>query len=86
MSWRYEPKDNRTPVNHPLIGHLEWGQVYDNPLCAENPDFVEVKPKRKAKPVTPPSAARPAGDSPADIKSASESPANQVSAGKTGRS
>jgi hypothetical protein len=46
--WRYEPRDNRTPLNDPVIGHLEYGRVYDNPECANRPDFVEVKPKAKA--------------------------------------
>jgi hypothetical protein len=42
VPWRYEPQTNRTPVNHPVLGHLAWGQIYDNPLCANDPNFVEV--------------------------------------------
>lgn len=42
MPYRYRPKDNRTPMSHPVIGHLVWDGVYDNPACAGNPDFVEI--------------------------------------------
>jgi hypothetical protein len=93
MPWRYQPKDNRTPVNHPVFGHLEYGTVVDNPGCAHDPNFVEVKPKQKpkaakpkAEPANPSIKAAESGDSPADAPSASEPPAEQASAGKTGRS
>ncbi len=63
--WRYDPKDNRTPKTHPILGHLEWGQLYDNPLCANDPDFVEVKDGDEKKPAE---AAKPADDKPAAEK------------------
>ena len=68
--WRYEPKEDRTPKHHPIFGHLEWGQVYDNPACADNPDFTPVRDAKPAPaPVVPPvtdSADRPASEKPAD--------------------
>lgn len=42
MPYRYRPKDNRTPVNHPVLGHLEWDTIVDSPLCAGLPDFEEI--------------------------------------------
>lgn len=42
MPYRYRPADNRTPVNHPTLGHLEWDTVVDDLSCAGNPDFEEI--------------------------------------------
>ena len=50
MSWRYKPRDNRTPVNHPLFGHLEWGTVIDDERCAGDPNFELIKPHKPHKP------------------------------------
>lgn len=48
--YRYKPAENRTPVNDPVLGHLEYGKVYDNPECAHRDDFEEVKSKAKRPP------------------------------------
>lgn len=55
--YRYKPADNRTPVNDPVIGHLEYGQIYDNPACAGRPDFEEVKTPAKPSPAASRSSA-----------------------------
>lgn len=44
--YHYRPKDNRTPVSHPIIGHLDYEGVYEHPACADNPDFVEIHDKK----------------------------------------
>lgn len=44
--YRYRPADNRTPVNDPVLGHLDYDGVYDDPRCADDPRFEEV-PARK---------------------------------------
>lgn len=49
MPYRYRPKGNRTPVTHPVIGHLEYDGVYDHPDCASNPDFQEIKDEKPGK-------------------------------------
>lgn len=73
MPWRYRPKGNRTPKIHPIIGGLVWDQVYDNPACADDPDFIEVKEPQE----------NPAGPSqPAEKSDADTAP----EAGKPGRS
>lgn len=50
MPYVYEPEGNKTPVHHPVIGHLVYGDVYDHPDCASHPDFKEVieKPEPSA--------------------------------------
>ena len=42
MPYVYRPADNKTPVNHPVFGHLEYGTVCDDPLCADDPNFELV--------------------------------------------
>lgn len=44
--YRYRPKDNRTPVSHPVFGHLLWDGEYEHDECAGHPDFVEVREKQ----------------------------------------
>ena len=73
MLWRYRPENNRTPKIHPIIGGLVWDQVYDNPACANDPDFVPVEAEQ---------ADTSAGRTPADSPDAPSAPA----AGKPGRS
>ena len=46
----YRPKDNRTPVNDPILGHLDYDSVYDDPRCADDPRFVEIKEEKPGKP------------------------------------
>jgi hypothetical protein len=92
MAYVYRPVDNRTPVNHPVLGHLEWGTVIDDPSCAGDPNFEEIKPKkapaRKKAPAKPEPAKEPAvADKPATPPAANQTPANSTaSAGKPGRS
>lgn len=73
-NFRYRPKDNRTPVNHPVLGHLEWDTVVESD-ASPGPDFEpDSAPKKKsAKPAAPKSTAT-------DVKPA----AAQQGAGKTG--
>lgn len=73
--WRYEPADNKTPVHHKTIGHLEWGQVVDHPDCEGNPDFVEIVDE----------AARPA-ETPAADSGETNPPAKPAETAKSGRS
>lgn len=84
--YHYRPKDNRTPVTHPIIGHLDYDGVYEHPDCADNPDFVEVHDKKDE---PEPVAAEEGASNPEPVtpdpvtKSPGVSPAK---AGKTGRS
>jgi hypothetical protein len=86
--YRYRPEDNRTPVIHPTIGHLDYDGVYDHPDCAGHPDFVEVHDKKILK---DDDAAR---ESPANPEMAVEAPDpvttspgdTPTKAGKTGGS
>lgn len=71
MSFRYRPKGNRTPVNDPVLGHLEYDGVYDDPRCADDPRFEEI--------------AEPASDKPS-AESDQPAAKTQADAGKTGRS
>lgn len=76
--YRYRPRTNRTPVNHPLFGHLEWDTIVENPEAAHNPDFEKIRPARP-KPEEPstPAAGHPPADDPAPVR---------PDAGKPGRS
>lgn len=58
--WRYAPADNRTPKIHPILGYLAWDQTYENPLCAADPDFVEVDVAGAAETAEP--ASKPAAN------------------------
>lgn len=40
--YRYQPKDNRTPMGHPVLGELVWGEIYEHPSLAADPDFTPV--------------------------------------------
>lgn len=100
MPWRYRPKGNRTPVAHPIIGHLVYDAVYDHPDCATHPDFREVsKADTDTDAVTDeadietPDTPVDSGDdtpaeteTPADAESVDEPAAKQAGAGKSGRS
>jgi hypothetical protein len=81
--YRYRPKDNRTPVSHPVIGHLTWDGIYDHPDCAGHPDFEEITPEPEENPGSGPEpGTADTVDEPADKPSA----AKATGAGKTGRS
>jgi hypothetical protein len=76
--YRYEPADNKTPVHHKTIGHLEWGQVVDHPDCEGNPDFVAIVDE---------DATAPAEDtSPAADSGETKPPAKPAETAKSGRS
>lgn len=53
--FRYEPADNRTPLLHPVIGELVYGQEYTHPDCAFVPGMVDISDEAglKAAPVNP---------------------------------
>lgn len=79
--YRYRPRGNRTPVNHPILGHLSWDGVYDNSLCANNPDFELIRDKA--------AKTEPADTAPASTPShatSTEPPVNPADASKPGRS
>lgn len=86
--FRYRPKGNRTPLNHPVLGHLEWDGIYDNPACAGNPDFQEIKPEPEPAPDPDPepAASEPDAVAPADESADKPSAQSKTDAGKTGRS
>jgi hypothetical protein len=48
--YRYRPKGNRTPVNDPVLGHLCYEGVYDDPRCADDARFEEIKDEKPGKP------------------------------------
>lgn len=52
--YRYEPKDNRTPMGHPVLGELVWGETYEHPDLAGDPDFTEIG-AQDARPASAPS-------------------------------
>lgn len=83
--YRYRPKDNRTPVMHPIIGHLDYDGVYEHPDCADNPDFIEVHDKK-----VPDDAVRESPENPEFAEApdpVTKSPdTSSAKAGKTGRS
>lgn len=60
--YRYRPRTNRTPVNHPLFGHLEWDTIVENPEAAHDPDFEEIRPAKPAVPSKPAAGHAPADD------------------------
>lgn len=75
-SYRYRPKGNRTPVNDPVLGHLDYDGVYTDERCADDPRFEEIKDEKPGKPAKQasgsddktaadkaPEAGQPAGDS-----------------------
>lgn len=70
--YRYRPRDNRTPVNHPTIGHLEWDGIYSHPDCAGNPDFEEIreKPAAAKKRATKPAGAKKPAPAPSKAETA----------------
>lgn len=53
--YAYRPKDNRTPVLHPIFGGLGYGTVVESDT-SPGPDFEPVKGKT-AKPAAPASTA-----------------------------
>lgn len=71
--YRYRPQGNRTPVNDPVLGHLCFEGVYDDPRCANDPRFEEIKPKDEPRPSKQTTTDTPPAQPPAD-------------AGKPGRS
>ena len=80
--YRYRPRGNRTPVLHPVFGHLEWDGVYDHPDCAGHPDFQLIKDSA-------PTEDRPAADestAEASAETAKPPAHSKADAGKTGRS
>lgn len=46
--YRYRPKGNRTPVNDPVLGHLCYEGEYDDPRCADDARFEEIKEDAQA--------------------------------------
>lgn len=96
--YRYKPADNKTPGHHKTIGHLVYGDVYDHPDCAGNPDFEEVK-ETKRPPVVhsteptpaendaPVSEAEPGtAENPIVVSDDTEPPAKPADTAKSGRS
>lgn len=63
--YRYRPKGNRTPLSHPVLGHLEYDGVYSHPDCAGHPDFKEIRPE-PVPDVPPDSAEHETSESPTD--------------------
>jgi hypothetical protein len=45
MRYRYRPAGNRTPLTHPVLGHLHWDGIYEHPDCAGHPDFEPIDEK-----------------------------------------
>lgn len=100
MFWRYRPKGNRTPLAHPVIGHLVYDGVYDHPDCATHPDFQETSeqdvvtdivtddpgPETPDTPVDAGDDTPDETDTPADAESVDEPAAKQKGAGRSGRS
>ena len=88
QQYRYRPRDNRTPLDHPVFGHLEWGGIYESPECAGNPDFEPVEaPEPDPEPAAPKTGKQDASPDPAADKPADDPPAATAGdAGKPGRS
>lgn len=65
MPYLYRPKGDHTPVNDPVLGHLSYDGVYEDPRCADDPRFTEAPVEKATKPEIP-------AETPADGEAKSE--------------
>lgn len=82
MRYLYRPEGDRTPVHDPVLGHLSYDGVYEDPRCADDPRFQPAPTEDEPATVAEPDAVAET----ADDASPEAEQAPQKRARATGRS